>query len=110
MDEIAILKTDETKLDFTTIVDIEKKLYDQIRNGVHGILIDLGNITYIDSRAIVLLVGFHVQCNNKNIIMGLFNLSEDVKYVFRVTNIDTILKIYADEQEAVNSLRDLLHK
>lgn len=110
MKDISILRIEQDKLDFASIVNVEKKLYDLIGKGVKAILIDFENIAHVDSRSVVVLVGFNIQCNNKNVIMGLFNLCEDVKYVFRVTNVDSVLRIYATEEEAVNNVNELLTK
>lgn len=109
MEEITLLRIEESRLDFSVVVNLEKKLNDLIKKGTKAILIDLQNVVYVDSRSIGLFVGFNILCSNKKVLLGLFGLCDDIAYIFKVTSVDTVLKIYANEEEALNNIKELLN-
>ena len=108
MDRIRILKLEDTRLDFFNVAKIESTMLKLMKEEAKAILIDMTRVEYADSRAIGLFVGFKIQCDSKNIKLALFNLSEDVKYIFKVTAVDTAINIYENEEVAIKEINEQL--
>lgn len=105
MQKISFLRIKEEQLDFTTVVSLEKSMLSLMKSDSKAILIDMSNVVYADSRAIGLFVGLKIQCDSKKKLLGLFNLHSDVRYIFKVTAVDTAIKIYDNELDAVRAIK-----
>ncbi len=57
-------------------------------------VIDFGEVPYIDSAGIGILLEMAKMASEKNIKLGLVNVREPVKNVLVVTKVDKVLKIY----------------
>lgn len=108
-ENIKILRVDHPRLDFDTVVNIEKELMGILREKPDALLIDLEKVEFADSRSIGLFIGYKIQCDGKKIKFALFNITEDVKYILRVTAVDTALNCYDTEQEAIEEIKELIN-
>ena len=108
MEDIFVLKITETHLDFDSVVNFEKILYDHINQGYKAILMDFQNVEMVDSRAIGLFIAYKIFCDKKNVIIGFINMCKDVEYIFKVTKINTVLNIYKTHNEAVEGVKKLI--
>lgn len=108
MTNIEKIVIESEKLDFVSIVDFEKTIMKLLRSDAKAILLDMKNVEYADSRAIGMFVSFKLQFDSKDKFFALFNLTSDVKYIFRVTSVDTAIKIFDDEESAIKAAENYI--
>jgi anti-sigma B factor antagonist len=117
---IKISPVSTEKIDYTTIVfkttlpqkidiDNSKDLWiyfkTLITGGAKKIFVDLKKVEYIDSSGIGVFINSAKLIRKQNGDIVLANVSEEVRNIFRVINLDEFIKIYNSEVEAINSLR-----
>lgn len=76
-----------------------------ISGGARKIFVDLKNVEYIDSSGIGVLINSAKLIRKQKGDIVLANVSEEVRNIFKVINLDEFIKIYNSEVEAVNSFR-----
>ncbi len=109
------------KLDFrevgaVTIVDVSGRLTlgesvallrDTLQHmaaeGRRNVLLNLGELTYMDSSGIGVLVSSFATFNNLDGRLKLFNLSSRVKDLLLLTKLYTVFEVYNDEASALAS-------
>jgi anti-sigma B factor antagonist len=117
---IKISPVSTEKIDYTTIVfkttlpqkidiDNSKDLWiyfkTLITGGAKKIFVDLKKVEYIDSSGIGVFINSAKLIRKQNGDIVLANVSEEVRNIFRVINLDEFIKIYNSEVEAINSFR-----
>jgi anti-sigma B factor antagonist len=117
---IKISPVSTEKIDYTTIIfkttppqkidiDNSKDLWiyfkTLISGGARKIFIDLKNVQYIDSSGIGVFINSAKLIRKQNGDIVLANVSEEVRNIFRVINLDEFIKIYNTDVEAINSFR-----
>ena len=78
---------------------------DLIGKGVKQILLNLGDVNYIDSSGLGELVSAFTTAKNQNADVKLLNLTKKVKDVLQVTKLYTVFDIYDDEAHAIASFK-----
>ena len=68
------------------------------------ILLNLTNVDFLDSSGIGLIVNLNNLANNNDIKLGLFGLNRVIKGIFNTTGIDSFIKIFKDEQQAISMI------
>ena len=80
---------------------------DEIRaltgQGNKKILLNLGDVTYIDSSGIGELVSGYTSMTNAGGVLKLLNLTKRVKDLLQITKLYTVFDVYEDEAHAVRS-------
>jgi anti-sigma B factor antagonist len=119
-DIIKISPVSTDKIDYTTIIfkasppqkvdiDNSKDLWiyfkTLISGGARKIFVDLKHVEYIDSSGIGVLINSAKLIRKQKGDVVLANVSEEVRNIFKVINLDEFIKIYNSEVEAVNSFR-----
>jgi anti-sigma B factor antagonist len=110
------LKTNNRQVDAITIVDLSGritlgegsvKLRDTVRDlvgkGRNKILLNLGDVTYIDSSGIGELVSAFTSVRNQGGELKLLNLTKKVHDLLQITKLYTVFDIKDDEAVAVQS-------
>lgn len=105
-------------VDNVTVVDINGKitlgegnvvLRDTIRNlltkGERKILLNLGDVSYIDSSGIGELVSSFTTTTNQGGQLKLLNLTKKVHDLLQITKLLTVFEVFNDEAEAVGSFK-----
>jgi len=107
----ASLSADKQSVTGTVELDIESQNYfmDMLNSifeeGKNNILVDLTNITYIDSSGLWALFEGHKKAQQRNGNLILLNPTKDVKRVLDITKMSSKLKIFSDEKEALEALK-----
>src|SRR6201997_5095415 len=112
------MKASTRKVDNVTIVDLSGRitlgegsvvLRDQIRDlvakGQKKILLNLGDVTYIDSSGIGELVSAFTTVRNQGGELKLLNLTKKVHDLLQITKLYTVFDIKDDETAAVGSFK-----
>ncbi len=106
------------KIDSVNVVDINGKiilgegniiLRDTIRNllarGEKKILLNLGDVTYIDSSGIGELVSSFTTTTNQGGQLKLLNLTKKVQDLLQITKLLTVFEVFTNESQAVQSFK-----
>ena len=70
------------------------------------IILNLGEISYIDSGGLGMLVALHTSALNAGASIKLVNLTKRVDDVLQVTKLVTVFGVYNSETEALESFRN----
>jgi anti-sigma B factor antagonist len=84
-------------------VVLRETIHDLLNKGDKKILLNLGDITYIDSSGIGELIGAFTSVRNKGGDMKLLNLTKRVKDLLQITKLYTVFDIKDNEAGAVSS-------
>ena len=84
-------------------VDIRKSVRDLLDSGRNQILLNLGDVKYIDSSGIGELVSSFTSVTNKGGKLKLLNLTLKIRVLLAITKLLTVFECFDDEGEAVQS-------
>ena len=112
------MKTSTRQVDGVTIVDCSGRitlgegsviLKDVVREllskGQKKILLNLGDVNYIDSSGLGELVSAYTTAKNQSAQVKLLSLTKKVKDVLQLTKLYTVFDIYDDEASAIASFK-----
>jgi anti-sigma B factor antagonist len=86
-------------------VQLRDAIRDLISKGQKNILLNLGDVNYIDSSGLGELVSAYTTARNQGAALKLLNLTKKVKDVLQLTKLYTVFDIYDDEASAVGSYK-----
>ncbi len=84
-------------------VDVKKSVRDLLDSGRNQILLNLGDVKYIDSSGIGELVSSFTTVTNKGGKLKLLNLTLKIRELLAITKLLTVFECFDDEAEAVKS-------
>ena len=112
------MKASTRQVDGVTIIDLSGRitlgegsvvLRDTIRNsmgqGVKKILLNLGDVTYIDSSGIGELVSAYTSVRNQGGELKLLNLTKKVHDLLQITKLYTVFDVRDDEAGAIKAFK-----
>ena len=76
-----------------------------LQQGSKSVLLDLGQVTYLDSTGIGELVGAYTSAHNAGAQIKLARLPEKIYNLLQITKLVTVFEIFDDEAQAVASFR-----
>jgi anti-sigma B factor antagonist len=82
---------------------LRKTVRDLLENGQNKILLNLGDVNYIDSSGIGELVSGFTAVRSRNGELKLLNLTKKVHDLLQITKLFTVFDVYSDEGTAVRS-------
>jgi anti-sigma B factor antagonist len=80
-----------------------EKIREMVNNNNKKILLNLGDVTYIDSSGIGELVSGFTTVTNSGGQLKLVGLSKRVKDLLQITKLYTVFEVFDDEAQAVRS-------
>jgi anti-sigma B factor antagonist len=86
-------------------VQLREAIRDLISKGSKNILLNLGDVNYIDSSGLGELVGAYTTAKNQGAALKLLSLTRKVKDVLQLTKLYTVFDIYDDEASAIASYK-----
>ena len=86
-------------------VTIRDAVRDELEGGVTKILLNLGDISYIDSSGIGELVSAFTTTKNRGGELKLVNLTKKMHDLLQITKLYTVFDVYEDESEAIASFK-----
>jgi anti-anti-sigma factor len=93
------------RFDAYTANDVETVLRDQIAKGTKKIILDFSQTEYIASAGLRVLLSAAKSLHNSGGQIVLFSMKPYVYEVFEISGFTQIFKIYASQQEALESLK-----
>ena len=82
---------------------LRDEVRDQLGNGSNKILLNLGEVTYIDSAGLGELTGSYTSVKNRGGALKLLHLTKRVHDLMQITKLYTVFDVYDDEKKAVAS-------
>lgn len=105
--EIGLERNENNTLSGSVELDIESQanfvevINTIFEDGQANIIVDMSNISYIDSSGLWALFEGHKKATQKEGIMILLNPTKDVKRVLDITKMSSKLKIMSSEEDAI---------
>ena len=112
------LKMTDREVDGITVVSMDGRIVlgeesNALRERVRGmlgakktkIILDMGNVTYIDSAGLGTLVATYHSARQQGATMKLVNLGQKFKEVLQVTKLLTVFEVHDTEAAAVSSFK-----
>ena len=112
------LKTGSRQVDGVTIVDLNGRivlgeattalrelLQNLVNQGQKKILLNLADVSYIDSSGLGALVSGFTSLSGQQGNLKLLNLTKKVQDLLQITKLLTVFEVYTDEATAVQSFR-----
>ena len=84
---------------------LRKTIRELLQNDQTKILLNLGDVNYIDSSGIGELVSGFTAVRNREGELKLLNLTKKVHDLLQITKLFTVFDVYSDESTAVRSYR-----
>lgn len=82
---------------------LRTEILDQVNNGSKKILLNLAEVTYIDSAGLGELTGSFTSVKNRGGHLKLLNLTKRVHDLMQITKLYTVFDVYDDEKKALAS-------
>jgi anti-sigma B factor antagonist len=86
-------------------VVLRETVREQIASGKQAIIINLGDVTYMDSSGLGELISAFTTAKNHGATLKLLNLTKGIRNLMEITKLYTVFDIYDDEDAAVASFR-----
>ncbi len=86
-------------------VQLRDAIRDSIGKGQKKILLDLGDVNYIDSSGLGELVSAYTSAKNQGATVKLLKLTKKVHDLLQLTKLYTVFDIYDDEASAIASFK-----
>jgi anti-sigma B factor antagonist len=86
-------------------VQLRDAIRDLISKGQRHILLDLGDVNYIDSSGLGELVSAYTTAKNQGAALKLLKLTKKVHDLLQLTKLYTVFDIYDDEASAIASFK-----
>lgn len=110
------LKMTERTVDGVSVLDLEGRIVlgeesSALRERVKSLLgqdrkkivLNMGNVSYIDSAGLGALVASYTSAKNQGAILKLVNLGQKFREVLQVTKLYTVFEVYDTEPAAISS-------
>lgn len=112
------LRITNREVDGVTVVDLDGRIVlgeesNSLREAVKGLLannkkkivLNMNNVTYIDSAGLGTLVATYQSARNQGATLKLANLGSKFQEVLQVTKLITVFDVYDSEAAAINSFK-----
>jgi len=86
-------------------VQVRDAIRDLVNKGHKSVLLNLGDVSYIDSSGLGELVAAYTTARNQGANVKLLNLSKKVKDLMQLTKLYTVFDVYDDENVALASFK-----
>ena len=93
------------EIDLYNSPKIKDALMEKVKDGYKNIIINLGDVTYIDSSGIGTLIFCRTFLNQNNGVLRIIKIKDSVKRIFELTKLNSFFTIFEDEGDAINSFK-----
>ena len=92
------------EIDIYSSINLKIKVIDLIDLGNYKIIINMEDITYIDSSGLNVLITIYKRIKKEKGEFRIVNISPEIKRVLGMTRLDKSFDIYEDEESAIKEL------
>ncbi|HPC38475.1 MAG TPA: STAS domain-containing protein [Exilispira sp.] len=89
------------KLDINSSLEIEEELTEKLEKDIKFVIFDFKNTQYISSSGIRVIVATHKKLQQRNGALYITNISESVRVVLKLVELDKILNIVENTETAL---------
>ena len=82
---------------------LREKVKQMLASGKKKVVLDMGNVTYIDSAGLGTLVALHHSARTQGASLKLSNLGAKFQEILQVTKLLTVFDVYPSESAAISS-------
>jgi anti-sigma B factor antagonist len=100
---LAIVRVSETRLMYPMLADFSTAVSSLIAKGEKKLLVDLTNVTYVDSATIGCFMDLYRQANAAGATLKLGGVQKRVETMLTMTGAQNFLELHPDEASAVRS-------
>jgi anti-sigma B factor antagonist len=86
-------------------VAVKERIKDLLADGQRKILLNLANVSYIDSAGLGALIGSYATVKRENGQMKLVNLTKRVQDLLAITKLITVFETFDNEEDAIASFK-----
>jgi anti-anti-sigma factor len=104
VNEIQIMEL-HGRFDAHVVPNVQKWLEEQQQQGMNRILVNMKGVTFIDTRALSLLVTGLKRSRQADGDLCLCSLQQPVQIIFELMHLDKAFEIFKDEAEALSSFQ-----
>ncbi len=101
-----VVLTPEGELDVNNVDSLRDMIEREFEKGTRKLLVDLSEVTYMDSAALGTLVSGLKKARQKNVQFKIANLQDPVERIFNLTRLSKFFEIYKSTEEAASSFQD----
>ena len=83
---------------------VRKDLLEMLATGRRHLVLDLGEVLFVDSSGLSVLVSTLKAANNVDRSVVLLNLTDDVRALIELTRMHEVFQIFADREAAIDEL------
>lgn len=83
---------------------LRERIKSLVIDGKKKIVLNMANVTYIDSAGLGVLVAAHISAKKQDAALHLSDLGKKFHEVLQITRLLTVFNVYATEAEAISSL------
>ena len=94
----------EGEIDIYSAPEFKEVLVNSIEGGAHRIIVDLTEVTFIDSTALGVLVSGAKRVRPRNGNLDIVCSDENIIRIFEITGLDRIFGIYPSRVEAIQAV------
>src|ERR1700758_1967189 len=84
---------------------IRDEVHDEVNHGARKILLNLADVSYIDSAGLGELTAAFTSVRNREGALKLLNLTKRVHDLMQITKLYTVFDVYDDEKAAIASFK-----
>jgi anti-sigma B factor antagonist len=84
-------------------VSVRDAVLNEIDNGFKNILLNMGEVSYMDSSGLGELIAAYTTVKNRGGHLKLLNLTKRLRELMQITKLSTIFDVYEDEAQALQS-------
>lgn len=99
---LRIVKVHDSRIDAAVAIQFKDKMREVTQDGPNRVLLDLCDVTFIDSSGLGAVVAA-MKLLNGNHVLELSGLTPVVAKVFKLTRMDTVFTIHPDVNSAVTA-------
>ena len=103
--DIIIVRVKETRLIYPLLSDFLETVTKTIKTGKKKILIDLSQVSYVDSATMGCFMDLYRQTNNVGGALKLSGVTSRVETMFSMTGVHNFIELYSDEASALKSFK-----
>ena len=92
------------EIDLYTAPDLKQVLTDAIEGGERRVVIDLSDVSFLDSTALGVLIGAVKRLRSRDGVLTIVNTDPNIAKTFEITGLDQIFTIRPTRDEAVEAL------
>jgi anti-sigma B factor antagonist len=96
------------EIDLFTAPDFKQVLTETIEGGEHRVVIDLTEVSFLDSTALGVLIGAVKRLRSRGGALAIVNTDASIAKTFAITGLDQIFTILPTREEALAALDDTL--